>query len=347
MTTIIDYILDLFRSPDVAQAFINDPDEAMRVAGVPANVTAAQLHAVAATAAPAGMVLGGGDPIVGLQRAVADHHSIASPFSPQTTFAPQRTFAPETNTEFASRNDTDLLSNNDTRLASPQAGESVQQGGVNLDFSDMTFGDRSETNAIGDGAVAVGGDNDGDIVSGDGAVLGNNNDVNNGDVLAGTGSNVNIGDGDIEDNGTTNTGSGDVIQDNEGPVLNDVDASGGGASGGDGDSGLIGIGGGDGGDATGGSGGIVIVDNDTNAVGGDQTTTEVGGDVTGSRGIDNSVDNSVDASVDNSGQDNSVDASVDNSGQDNSVDNSQTDNSVDDSTTVNTDISSNVDAGLF
>ena len=88
-----------------------------------------QLHAVAATAAPAGVVLGGGDPIVGLQRAVADHHSIASPFSPQTTFAPQRTFAPETNTEFASRNDTDLLSNNDTRLASPQAGESVQQVG--------------------------------------------------------------------------------------------------------------------------------------------------------------------------------------------------------------------------
>ena len=71
----------------------------MRDAGLPANVTAAQLHAVAATAAPAGLVLGGGDPIVGLQRAVADHHSIASPFSPQTTFAPQRTFAPETNTD--------------------------------------------------------------------------------------------------------------------------------------------------------------------------------------------------------------------------------------------------------
>ena len=342
MTTIIDFILDLFRSPDVAQAFINDPDDAMRVAGLPANVTAAQLHAVAATAAPAGVVLGGGDPIVGLQRAVADHHSIASPFSPQTTFAPQRTFAPETNTEFASRNDTDLLSNNDTRLASPQAGESVQQGGVNLDFSDMTFGDRSETSAIGDGAVAVGGDNDGDIVSGDGAVLGNNNDVNNGDVLAGTGSNVNIGDGDIEDSGTTNTGSGDVVQDNEGPVLNDVDASGGGASGGDGDGGFI-FGGGDGGDAAGGSGGIIISDNDTTAAGGDYTTTEVGGDVTGSGGIDHSVD----ASVDNSGQDNSVDASVDNSGQDYSVDNSRTDNSVDRSTTVDTDISSNVDAGLF
>ena len=58
-------------------------------------------------------------------------------------------------------------------------------------------------------------------------MLGNDNDVNNGDVLAGTGSNVAVGHSDIDDNGTTATGSGTVIKDNGGPVLHDVDASGG------------------------------------------------------------------------------------------------------------------------
>ena len=131
--------------------------------------------------------------------------------------------------------------------------------------------------------MVVDGDNDGDIVTGDGAVLGNNNNVNNGDVIAGTGSNVTIGEGDIEDNGTTATGGSTVIQDNEGPVLNDVDASGGhgGGASASGGGGLIGIGNG-GNDATGGNGGgggIVIVDNSTSTstVGGNQTT--VGGDL--------------------------------------------------------------------
>lgn len=53
MTTIIDYILDLFRSPDLAGAFVADPEQALRDAGLP-NVTAAQLSAVAATAAQIG-----------------------------------------------------------------------------------------------------------------------------------------------------------------------------------------------------------------------------------------------------------------------------------------------------
>ncbi|MDT0551580.1 IniB N-terminal domain-containing protein, partial [Streptomyces lonegramiae] len=73
MTTLIDFILDLFRSPASAASFIADPDGSLRDAGLP-NVTAAQLHAVAATAAPAGVLLGGGNPVLGLQRAVADHH---------------------------------------------------------------------------------------------------------------------------------------------------------------------------------------------------------------------------------------------------------------------------------
>ncbi len=107
MTTLIDYILDLFRSPDVAATFVQDPNGAMRDAGLP-NVSAAQLQAVAATAAPAGVALGGGDPVQGLQRAVADYHSIASPFSPQTSFAPR-----DPDTDFASHNATQVASNND------------------------------------------------------------------------------------------------------------------------------------------------------------------------------------------------------------------------------------------
>jgi hypothetical protein len=106
---LIDFIMELFRSPNTAQAFVANSDQTLRDAGLP-NVNAAQLQAVAATAAPAGVVMGGGDPIAGLQRAVADHHSIASPFSPQTSFASQPTFAPETNTEFASRNIADVAS---------------------------------------------------------------------------------------------------------------------------------------------------------------------------------------------------------------------------------------------
>ncbi|MGB2923620.1 MAG: IniB N-terminal domain-containing protein, partial [Mycobacterium sp.] len=62
MTTLIDFILDLFRSPAAATSFVIDPDGALRDAGLP-NVTAAQLASVAATAAPAGYMFGGGDPV--------------------------------------------------------------------------------------------------------------------------------------------------------------------------------------------------------------------------------------------------------------------------------------------
>jgi hypothetical protein len=242
-------------------------------------------------------------------------------------------------TEFASRNNTEFLSNNDPQVLSPNAGESVQQGGVNLDFSDMTFGDRNEAS---DGSVINTG-NAGDIdatnVKGDGNVVGDDNEnVNTGDIED---SNVNIGeDNEIDDSGDQTAG-GDIISGNEGPVINDVDMSGGnggGAVGGDGGGGLIGVGN-DGGNAAGGAGGsgggIVINDNDTETtnVDGNQTTVgDIDGDVSGgisggSNSEDNSVDNSVDNSTDNSGQDNSTD----NSGQ------------------VNTDVdvSTNVDAGIF
>jgi len=320
MTNVIDWLLDLFRDPVRAQEFITDPGRSMAAANV-SNVTAAQVQAVAATVAPAAMVHGGGDPVFGLQQAVAQTHGIA--------FAPQR--------------QTDLLSNNDTRLLSPEtnvanhAGEDQQQGvgNFNMDFGDITFGDKTSNTATNGGVVNTGtaGDIDATHVDGDGNVVGDDNEnVSTGDI---DDSNVNIGeDNDIDDSGDQTAG-GDIISDNEGPVINDVDMSGGnggGAAAGNGGGGLIGVGN-DGGDATGGAGGsgggIVIVDNDTSSVGGDQTTVE--GDI-----------------VDNSGQDNSVDSSVDNSAQDNSVD-----NSADSSGQVNTsidnslDVDNTVDAGLF
>ena len=289
MTTLIDFILDLFRSPASAASFIADPDGSLRDAGLP-NVTAAQLHAVAATAAPAGVLLGGGNPVVGLQRAVADHHNIpaqfaapvASPFSPQTQFAP----------EVASHNNTDLASHNDVPIMSPNqgAGANAQQGGFNLGFGDITLGNKT-SNTAADGGVVVDGENDGDIVSGDGAVLGDGNTTTNGDIWAGPDSNVAVGeDNEIEDN--SQSAGGDLISDNEAPVISDVDMSGGHGGGASGGDSLIGIGsggasGGDGGNA----GSIIIDDTDTNLVGGNQT--EVGG----AWGSDNTQDNSVNTAV--------------------------------------------------
>ena len=277
MINIIDWILDLFRHEDAARAFVAAPDQTLRDAGL-AGVPAAQLSAVAATAVP-GMVLGDGDPVVGLQRAVSNHYGFApaAEWSPNyaPSFAPSPTFAPQT--DLASHNQTDLLSHNDTALLSPDqsAGANSQQGGFNLGFGDIVLGG-SKTTANGDGAVAVSGHVHGSIVSGDGAVLGNDNNVNNGDVWAGTGSNVSVGHGGIEDHGTTNTGSGSVIKDNGGSVFQDVDASGGHGGGASGGDSLIGIGSGNshGGDA--GGGGIIVVNKDTTNVAGNQT--HVGGD---------------------------------------------------------------------
>jgi hypothetical protein len=284
MTNVIDWILDLFRDPVQAQAFITDPERAMAQAGVQ-GVTAAQVNAVAATVAPAAVLHGGGNPIHGLQQAVAETHGIA--FVPQTeAFSNNDTFSH--NNPF-SNNDT--LSHND--VLSPNAGHDVQQGGVNLDFGDFTFGDK---NTASDGSVINTG-NAGDIdatnVRGDGNITGDGNvGANTGDVLAGAGSNVQAGGAgnDLDSHGNViNTGHGDVISGNEGPVVKtgDIDTSGGGASAGHGGHGGILGGGGDGGNAAGGAGGgVVIAPTQTTTVGGDQTSTHVGGDVSGSGGID-------------------------------------------------------------
>lgn len=283
MTNVLDWILDLFRDPVQAQAFINDPGRTMASAGVQ-NVSAAQVNAVAASVAPAAVIQGGGDPVQGLQHAVAQTHGIA--------------FVPQTQTEAFSNNDT--LSHNDTRFLSPEtnvvnaAGEDQQQGvgNVNLDF------DFSRDNIATDGSVinnGTAGDIDATNVEGDGNVVGDDNDGNvTGDIETGDGSPVIIGDNNDVDNTNQDTDGGDIIQDNEGPVVKtgDIDTSGGGASGGDGGhgGGILTGGGGDGGNATGGAGGGVVIapTQTTNTGGGDITDVEVGGDVSG--GIDASHD---------------------------------------------------------
>ncbi len=236
MIALIDWILNLFRSEDVARAFVAAPEQTLRDAGL-AGVSAAQLSSVAATAVP-GLVLGGGDPILGLQRAVANQYGFAPAYAPEftpsyapsydpvwnssPTFAPAPTFAPETSTELASRNNTDV----DVPLFSPNqdAGANAQQGAFNLGFGDITLGSKTTQTAT-NGGVVVGADANGDIVSGDGAVLGDANAVTNGDIRADYGSNISTGqDNVIRDAGTT--AGGDVIATGEsGAVIKGADSS--------------------------------------------------------------------------------------------------------------------------
>jgi hypothetical protein len=329
MTNVIDWILDLFRDPVAAQAFVNDPDRAMANVGVQ-GVTAAQVNAVAATVAPAAVIHGGGNPVYGLQQAVAETHGIA--FTPQ--YAPS--FAPET----LSNNDT--LSHND--VLSPNAGHDVQQGGVNLDFGDITLGNK---NSASDGSVintGNAGDVDNTNVHGHGNVTGDGNvGANTGDILAGEGSTVQAGGvGNTSDShgSVTNSGGGDVISGNEGPVVKtgNINASGGSAAGGHGGhgGGILSGGGGDGGNATAGSGGTVVIaptqTTTTDSHGGDVTTVDThGGDMSG--GIDASHD----------------DNSLNSHNTDDSVHDGHTGNSVHTDNLVHQHIDSHVDvdAGLF
>lgn len=320
MSSLIDFILDLFRSPDRAAAFVLDPDQSLRDAGLP-NVSAAQLQAVAATAAPAGLVLGGGDPVYGLQQAVASHHNIASP-----TWAP--------NNEFASNNDVPIASNNDLMSPNQSAGANAQNGAFNLGFGDITLGDKTSNTATDGGVVNTGtaGNIDSSNVEGDGNVVGDDNNANTGTVVTGDHGSTTIGQGnesEITDN-SQNAG-GDVISDNEGPVINDNDMSGGsgGNAGADGGGSLIGIGnGGTEANAGGGGGGgsIILTDShdSTNSgntsVAGDQTT--VGQDYT--YAPDSSSYTSVETNTDASVDDHSY-SSTDNSFESNVASNNSTD----------------------
>jgi hypothetical protein len=200
MTNLIDWILDLFRDEGRAQAFVADPGQAMVDAGL-SNVTSAQLSSVAATAIPS-LALGGGDPVAGLQQAVSGYYGFGA-----QAFAPQPTWSPFTDTG------ADLLSDN--RILSPTT--NIQDDhSISFGLGDVTLGDK--TTAQGNGAVAVGGSTHGDILSGDGAVLGNGNTVNNGNIHAGAGSNVADGDHNGISAGNTTAG-GDVLSTHDGTVI--------------------------------------------------------------------------------------------------------------------------------
>jgi hypothetical protein len=278
MVNVIDWILDLFRDPVQAAAFVADPERAMVDAGV-SGVTSAQLAAVASTAVPSLALSGGGDPVVGLQQAVSSHYGFAPAFVPPV-------------------GGTDLLSNNDTRLLSPET--NIQDDhSINLGFGDFTLGNK--TTAQGDGAVAVGGSTHGDIVSGDGAVLGNGNTVNNGNVHASHGSTVTVGDGNTTSQGNTHAG-GDVLSSHDGTVIK-----------------------------TSGHGATSVSEGNTSNVHGNQTVTDIHGSGN-TTGVDNS--SSVVHTSDNSVHDSSVHSNIDGSTHSSSV----VDNSVHDSSSHNSSV---------
>lgn len=179
MIKLIDFILELFCDEDHAQAFVTNPEQALAAAGL-SNVTQAQLQSVAATAVPSLAMGGDGDVVAGLQQAVSGYWAPpAAPISP------------------------DLASDNS--FLSPTT--NIQDDhSLSFGLGDVTLGDK--TSAQGEGAVAVGGANHGDIISGDGAVLGIGNTVDNGDVHAGAGSTVAVGDG----NDTLSSHGGTVVQ---------------------------------------------------------------------------------------------------------------------------------------
>jgi hypothetical protein len=270
MINLLDYILDLFRDETHAQAFVANPDQALADAGL-STVSSGQLQSVAATAIPSLAMGGSGDAVTDLQQAVSSYYG----FQPQPDFAPQTDFSPNT----------DLARNNS--FMSPTTNVSDDHS-VSFDMGDITLGDK--TTAQGNGAVAVGGSTHGDIVSGDGAVLGNGNTVNNGDIHSGPGSTVTVGDGNGISQGNTSAG-GDVLSSHDGNVIQ-----------------------------TSGHSITTVSDDNTTNVHGSQTITDIHG--TGNTvGVDNSSTLTHTTTVDNSQHDSSVHSSsiVDTSVHDNSV----------------------------
>jgi hypothetical protein len=281
MVNLIDWVLDLFRDPAQAAAFVANPDQAMADAGL-SSVTSAQLAAVASTAIPSLALSGGGDPVVGLQQAVTSHYGFAPAFVPQPLA--------DTNA--------DLLSDN--RILSPTTNISDDHS-ISFGLGDITLGDK--TTAHGDGAVAIGGSNHGDILSGDGAVLGNGNTVNNGSIHAGAGSSVAVGDHNGISAGNTTAG-GDVLSSHDGTVIQ-----------------------------TSGHGTTSVADGNTTTVHGNQTITDIHGSGNTS-GVDNNPNVIHTSTTDNSVHDSSVHSTS-------VLDSSVHDSSVHDSSIVDTSVHDN------
>jgi hypothetical protein len=267
--------------------------------------------------APAAVIGGGGDPVYGLQQAVAETHGIA--FTPHY----QPTFAPET--QAFSNNDT--LSHND--VLSPQAGHDVQQGGVNLDFGDITFGNKT-TNVADHGGVVVDGNSSGDILTDGSVKQGAGSTANTGDIHSGSHSPVIVGSGnDVHDN--SQTAGGDIIDGNSGNIIKDNNLGGG--DGGNAHAGG-GIFGGGTANAGGGGGGGSITVNDSSNHG--TTTNTGGGDITNVHTGGGDVHGNIDASHHD---DNSVHV-------DNSTHDSHNDNSVHTDNSVHQQVDTHVDTGL-
>ncbi|HZA11165.1 IniB N-terminal domain-containing protein [Mycobacterium sp.] len=292
MVNLIDYLLDLFRDETQARAFVSDPNQALANAGF-SDVTSAQLQSVAATAVPSLALNGGGDPVAGLQQAVSSYYGYGSGFDTQPSW--DTGFSPTT----------DLASGNSFLSPDQQAGANAQNGAVNLGFGDITLGG-SHTEASGN-AVVTGDNNRGDIVSGDGAVLGNGNTVNNGNIHAGSGSSVTVGDGNSISQGNTTAG-GDVLSSHDGTVIQ-----------------------------TSGHGTTSISDGNTTNVHGNQTITDIHG-TDNTSGVDNSTTSVHTSTVDNSVHDNSTHSSLFESSVHNStsLDSSVHDNSIHETAHQNT-----------
>ena len=214
MISLIDFILNLFRDRGAAADYVAHPEQALLDAGL-GNVAPAQLASVAATAVPS-LALGAGDPVIGLQRAVANNWGFEPVYAPSPTWSPS--YAPQTDFLSGNQTETDLASHNNVPLFSPNqdAGANAQNGAFNLGFGDITLGDK--TTASGQGAIAVSGNNSGDILTGDGSALGDNNDVYSGDIHSGPNSNVNYGNGNEVNEGNTAAGH-DVVDTHDGTVV--------------------------------------------------------------------------------------------------------------------------------
>ncbi len=202
----------------------------------------------------------------------------------------------------------DLLSDN--RILSPTTNISDDHS-ISFGLGDITLGDK--TTAHGDGAVAIGGSNHGDILSGDGAVLGNGNTVNNGSIHAGAGSNVAVGDHNGISAGNTTAG-GDVLSSHDGTVIQ-----------------------------TSGHGTTSVADGNTTTVHGNQTITDIHGSGNTS-GVDNNTNVIHTSTTDNSVHDSSVHSTsvLDSSVHDSSiVDTSVHDNSAPSSSVFDSSVHNN------
>lgn len=165
--SIIEFIMNLFRSPAHAAQYVADPHAALTSAGLSA-VTAAQVGAVLPVVAQSVASTYGyqsshwvdtGNPFHDLSGNLQNYYA-AQPGAP--SILSPNVLSPHNN-DLMSHNDTELASHNPVNSGNV---DSFNRGPlVDLSFGDLQFGNR-DSNAIGDGAVAVGGSNAGPIASG-------------------------------------------------------------------------------------------------------------------------------------------------------------------------------------